>query len=845
VNGPKGFASTKRGAEEEFVIECAWDATHDVVLLHRPPTSDGETGDLRVAIAFAGGADYYFAGVFPADWRLWAVQAPAGGDFRLAFYPVDSGAGSTDTRAAPVQEVRFARELTLSPRQQVPHGHKLCGRIYGPREGLRRVARSGPVVLGPGRCLEDWLDEKNLRPPLRFGISIAACEDGAQGPDRHPFRDHETAVPVRIARLPDLEPLPAGAVHLRGFAVFGRGDDPAAFDGLTFPVCEVDLTAFGMAADQVRLSLTFFHRPFLGGTQGGVVRHVHGRSLPLREQGGRRFVRWACREGCHRDLLGVHLAGGHALTALTAAQDPNCLLREPVAFGACITVLYLGDRCIPHPSLAEIVAADQEVSPDLVAVEIARFASWVAADERLHSGATLSGAQRAEACTLFAFVELLGELERVMQAADGRDPLAALLRPLGLGLRSFGEFIRRPDLVFAAVALPQLRARLAAAGRGLRLPAQAAGMSLVAFLAAALEGGDADLAAWVDARPEAQPLLWRLLLSGMPLSRLRAAGLEPDGPVAEPERLAANLDLCLDPAARELAAALLDDLGLAAAPLAQAPRRLGDVEPLCRLMGRAEVGLVDDLERAAAVLTAAGLPAPAGVMVVKAALAQALAQGTLVPREALLRRTARAWTDAGSGAAAPLAGEIRTRAALLAMIEALEGRAPPPATRPDGMGLVLAWCRRAIEGNDAAWSAQDPLPADAHASVLALLQAQERKWLREDGQPRSPLPGWTGERLVRQRAKEDEVSAAADAARRWLQAPGHAEPQECARHVAIVARIGRLAPWLIAYRIWMEAVHPALDGTLSGWDEQVGAANKLSSEWEAVAAAIADTMRRT
>jgi len=89
------------------------------------------------------------------------------------------------------------------------------------------------------------------------------------------------------------------------------------------------------------------------------------------------------------------------------------------------------------------------------------------------------------------------------------------------------------------------------------------------------------------------------------------------------------------------------------------------------------------------------------------------------------------------------------------------------------------------------------------------------------------------------------VSAAADAARRWLQAPGHAEPQECARHVAIVARIGRLAPWLIAYRIWMEAVHPALDGTLSGWDEQVGAANKLSSEWEAVAAAIADTMRRT
>lgn len=824
------------------MIECAWDATHDVVLLHRPQTPEGEAGDLRVAIAFAGGADYYFAGVFPADWRLWAVQAPAGGDFRLAFYPVDSGGGSTDPRAAPVQEVRFARDLTFFRQQPVPHGRKLRGRVYGPRAGLRRVARSGPVVLGPGRCLEDWLEEKNLRPPLSLGISIAACEDGAQGPDRHPFRDHETEVPVRIARLPDREPLPAGAVHLRGFAVFDPGGDPAAFDGLTFPVCEVDLTAFGAAAAQVRLSLTFFHRPFLDDSQGGVVRRVHGRSLPLREHGGRRFVRWACREGGHRDLLGVHLAGGHALTALTAAQDPNCLLRDPVAPGACITVLYLGDRCIPHPPLTEFVVADTEVGADLVAVEIARFASWIAADERLHAGTTLNGAQRAEACTLFAFVELLGELERVMQAADGRDPVASLLRPLGLGLGSFGEFVRRPDLVFAAVALPQLRERLAAAGSGLRLPAQAAGMSLVAFLAAALEGGDADLAGWVDARPETQPLLWRLLLAGMPLSRLRAAGLEPDGPVAEPQRLAANLDLCLDPAARGLAAALLDDLGVTAAPLAQAPRRLGDVEPLCRLMGRAEVGLADDLGRAAALLTSAGLPAPEGIMGVKEALAQALAQGTLLPREALLRRTARAWGDAGLGAAAPLADEVRTRAALLAMIEVLEGRAPPPTSRSDGMGLVLAWCRRVLEGNDAAWSGQDALPADEHAAVLAQLQAQERRWLREDGQS---LPGWTAERLLRQRAKEDEVSAAADAARIWLQAPGTADPQACARQVALVTRTGRLAPWLIAQRIWGEAVQPALDGTLSGWDAQVRAANQHPPEWEPVAAAIADAIRRT
>lgn len=846
------------------MIECAWDATHNVVVLHRPQSAAASEGNLRLAIAYAGGDDQYFAGFFPAGWRHWVVQAPAGGDFRLSFYAGDAAPSPLGDTPEPVQEVLFERDLTLPPGQPVPHGRRLCGRLYGPRAAVRRVGMSRPFVVATGHTLESFLEKGGLRPPFDLGITVAACRGGAMGPASHPFRERELAIPVCVRRAADREPLPPDAVHLMGFEEFKPADDIETFKGLMFPVVEVDLTAFGEAAEDVRLGLTFFHRPFLGdGDQE--VRRVHGESLRVVERDGRRLVQWPCRDACHRDVLGVHFAGGHPLAARTVDDDPSCLLRDPVPPGTCFAVWFLGNRCMTVPSLcggagiggevtvdrAEVEVArfcswiGGEVTVDQAEAEVARFCSWIGADERLHSQGALSGAQQAEACTLFAYVELLGEAQAPMQG-----PVAALLRPLGLGLQSFTEFVRRPDVAFAVVGIPELRSRLDAAGGRLRAPQETAGISLVAFLAAALEGGDGALAAWVDAYPGAQPLLWRLVLAGVPLSRLMASGLTPDGLVAEPQRLAANLDLALNPEERRAAAAVIEDLGQDPAPLAEAPRHLSDVEPLCRLMGRAEVGLADDLARATRMLAEAGLPAPAGLAQVKVALARSVADATLLPREALAQRVMTLAPGQGPRGGSRVTGEVQTRGALQAMVEVLEGRPPPAADRSDCAGLTMAWCRGVLSGEGADWPVAAPLPAPLPAedqrAVEAELDRLEHRWLHSDGRARWVLPDWTAERLRRQRAKVDEVAAGAQAVRAWLGKLPVAGGAEGVRMAGLIERVERVAPWVVAHRIWREAtVKPVMEGRLSAdLSERLRSANRHPPDWEAVAAAIATELER-
>jgi hypothetical protein len=496
--------------------ECAWDVTHQTVVLYWPLNDRNVDGPLSLVVTFDDGEDGYFAGQLEAKEIFSAIHVPSSGAFRLQVYLAAELAPGVD-RVVPLRSFRFDPTLAVHPDAILHRDQKLRTRLFrlDERTGFTRMSRVREVL--PGTSLKRFLDEQGGIPPGWAGLAVTHLQAGnrptdiIQGPSAQPFRKQGHFIGVDFLRRADKRwPIPGGIVI-------------PGFEHLTYPVIRLDLTDFGEGARRAADGVTFFRRS-LGSTG---FKQTPGAGLKIHRSEERIYLIWECTKGCHRDLIGVHFRGGPQLVASSPSgtDDPRIPFTGSTEPATCIAGLYLGSEVWERPEQAVEFVPEDLGAPfelDLDRLQIERFFAWANEDARVRAAnADLRGASCAESCTLYAYIQFLG---RVVQQSGGMDVIG-LFKRLGLRLDSFGDFARRPDLAFAAIGNEALQQRLLAAGERLVAPGLEGDLSPLAFFATALEPEDGELATWADSLSvQEQSLLWSLLVGGASLSALRQSG---------------------------------------------------------------------------------------------------------------------------------------------------------------------------------------------------------------------------------------------------------------------------------------------------------------------------------
>ncbi|TVQ85350.1 MAG: hypothetical protein EA400_15790 [Chromatiaceae bacterium] len=682
--------------------ECVWDAEQGLVVLYRHAADRAPQADLSLVVA-PDAAPAWYAGDFPADWPLWAIKAPGSGSFRLLGYPrgalpptgparraaaAASPHPSIDPSIDPAADpspgladgslfsIRFSAALRLDLRRPASPGHPIRAWLFHPPASGGQAPAVQPLSV-PNDCslvaaLETW----GWRPGGPVGLA-AMCQTGGQTGGQ---TGHQPGRRLGNARGPLMTPLQGAAIDCI-FTLVPDAEPPEltlpGFQHLQAPALALDLTAFGAAADNVRTAFWCFHHPHGPGRD---IRHWSGHELPLVDDAeGRRLLVCRFDDACHLDRFGVYFASGARLHPRDDAEPdraPTLALQGPAAAGGaeCLVALFRGDTCHLLPSQAPRYAAvgrEYCSDADPGGFDLPRAAAWLAADPRLGAAPDVDwhGAGAASAFTLLAYADVLTRLLAVPMSAAAR---AAHRQVQAQGLLAFAGFTRRPDLAFALLAEPALRARLAASATRPGALLDPTLTAPVAALAAALEPDAGDLGAWVAAAsPSTQQALWQFLLAGGQASHWQALHLQPDD---LPDDLAAFADR-LRHAFAELPAwivATRADLGQP--PLPDLPlQRLADAE--ARAAGRtaAAAAVRAEFDGIAALLPRAR--ARGGDALIQA-FGAALDGGRVAATEVLRRRllAALAGGDPRRLTLAMLVAELRTRAVLWGLSEWLAVR---------------------------------------------------------------------------------------------------------------------------------------------------------------------------
>lgn len=423
--------------------ECAWDAYHGLVVLYRDAAAASGQPDLALVVRMKTGGDTYFAGVFPACERIWALRAPTEDAFRLYFFSAGNEHGIADLRQA-MGSLRFDAGIRVDPDAPLWVGEEVTFRLFGTTNGDRgknatiserfRVRRGEPPRASVRAVLARA--EKSRTGP--FGIVAARSKNGVQGPSVDPLRSDGPLIDVCFTVVRDTAPADPHGLKIPGF------------EELFVPAIEVDLSAFGTAAEDIRQGFHFFHQA-LGST--GAPTWISGKDIPLDKGGGRKILRRVFEDCCHRDPLGVVFAGGDNLRARDDSRDGGPMRR---AFGRtnCVAGMFIGPLYLPMPQESTGFAAMVEGrcgTFDMEAIERRRFCAWAAQDAAVaHFRADLRDAADACAFSLMAYLYFLRHLRQITRSDD---PGAGTAWPDRLGLRfdALSDFLVRPDAAFAVM----------------------------------------------------------------------------------------------------------------------------------------------------------------------------------------------------------------------------------------------------------------------------------------------------------------------------------------------------------------------------------------------------------
>jgi hypothetical protein len=571
---------------------------------------------------------------------------------------------------------------------------------------------------------------------------------------------------------------------------------------------------------------------------------------------------WVCDDACHLDHVGVYFSGGARLR-LCEAPGSAIWGYEGTPGEECLVALYYGRDFLILPTQARDFAVDGQApcAPlDMGQVEMQRYAAGVVADEHLHN-ADWRGAEDAEAFTLTAYADILAQILDAGVPGSGREHLPDLMQRHGVGLRSFAEFERRPDLACALFAHPRLQQLLLQGDRSLtRVLKEDRWLSLSALLAAALEPDAEGLARWVEDEPlGVQRALWLFMLAGGRACAWRDLKIPLAAADGDLKRLAGLLDIAHKAALPGFPAfigATLQDLGEDPGILTSPLRSLTDAQDRQAAILRATAAVRRELDRANRELSGT-MPGrqldPTGC---PKGFSAALDAGP-VPDVAALRRQVLGSVPLGSAAVnlGVAVVELRTRVVLWGLLGLLGADRPegdeivfepvsadPPPPRPDFVfkpdqdhrHLLLSWCLLVLRHTG--WEFPPPTGAESEpvnaAEVAAALEASEAFWVGDDA---PGLPPWTGPRAQEQQQLVALIGTEQQRAVRYLQQAG-ADP-EVAR---LVTRLAPLSDCIAAETIWFERLEraKALRNSSAGKELWTRIGQSDPDQWDALAAEI-------
>lgn len=620
---------------------CDWDAGAGLAVLRLPdaPRAAPLLAVIRERVARPGQPleearwQRRLARPIAPEESLALLRAPALGRrvgaaaFELLLFPyADRGGAQGETRADAVDLDRpetarhrfvFRSDLIYAPDAPENPGRRTRLRYFWPtgRPGdlAEAAGPSLPEGARPGAVLSRVWEEHRAAGRGPFAASASVSDGRARGPTVRALPDEAAPIEAEFGWFEEQ--------FADAFAAAGR-PAPEGFESSRFPMVDIDLTAYGPAAEAASQAIWFLHAP-LGpeGYDGDDLRL----SLGVLDQIEDRLVlRHAWPDAAHRDLIGVWArlgrplktvgmlpiegragAVGPALAAFgreTRAVEPA---EDAAAFDGAdplgvdadaVLALYLGELARDAFAVTDLGLAPgaPEIQAQLAearAEVAARLAQAVEAGGRVSREAD-RGAARLGLDWAEAAIEGFGRAARdagpppepgaAAAALDGarwaapetvaaflelRDLASELEGPsrramdaLDIDLTAFSRFRDHADAALALAADPTL----AAVAAGARQPIRAELPTLALRLADAVF--NQDVASWwegFEKRPDAHGAelgLWRMLRARVDLAAVRQSGLEFDADPPPVEDVDAAVAVARRGPDRTLAAKVVVDL---------------------------------------------------------------------------------------------------------------------------------------------------------------------------------------------------------------------------------------------------------------------------------------------